>query len=471
MTDNYKPETQNSVGTAAARNLANTTKTAPQMTSVTPRWLLQLLPWVNVESGTYRVNRVKVLLRDEGRVFFEASSNGNQPHILPHHLRRLSVFRNLDDETLQALIDNFEVENRNAGDVLFEANTPGEKFYLIATGKVEISTVGRYGQRIRLTVLGDGEYFGEVALLEDSARNATATALVPTLLLTLGRSKFEELLGQDNDVRQRMKESIEERRRIQNELANEYGERRIISASGHEGEVEIPQTFVDYDSEPREYVLSVVQSIVRLHTRVSDLYNQPIDQLREQLRLTLENVKEKQEWEIINNREFGLRHVAPSSMRLQTRTGPPTPDDMDELLARVWKKPAFFLAHPRAIAAFGRECTRRGVPPPTVSLFGSSFLTWRGVPLIPSNKLPVHADNTTSILLMRVGEHEQGVVGLHQVGIPGEIMPSLSVRFMGIDNTALASYLVTAYFSAAVLADDAVGMLENVDVSHYYDYK
>jgi CRP-like cAMP-binding protein len=470
MTDNYSYRTQKSIGTGTARNLANTTKTVPQMTGITPRWLLQLLPWVNVDAGTYRVNRVKVLLRDEGRIFFDASDS-DQVSVQPHHLRALSVFHGLSDATIQALVDYFEVENRSAGEILFEANAPGEKFYLIVGGKVEISTIGRYGQRIRLAVLGDGEYFGEVALLEDSVRNATATALVPSMLLTLNRSKFDELLGQDDGVREHMREVIAERRRIQHDLANEFGERRIDSASGHEGEVELPQTFVDYEDEPREYALSVVQSIVRLHTRVSDLYNQPIDQLREQLRLTIENIKEKQEWEILNNPEFGLRHVAPSSMRLQTRNGPPTPDDMDELLARVWKKPAFFLAHPRAIAAFGRECTRRGVPPPTVNLFGSSFLTWRGIPLIPSNKLPINSDNTTSLLLMRVGEADQGVVGLHQVGIPGEIMPSLSVRFMGIDNAALASYLVTVYFSAAVLADDAIGMLENVDVSHYYDYK
>jgi len=51
----------------------------------------------------------------------------------------------------------------------------------------------------------------------------------------------------------------------------------------------------------------------------------------------------------------------------------------------VWKEPAFFLAHPKAIAAFGRECTRRGVAPPTASLFGSQFLTWRGLPLVPDS--------------------------------------------------------------------------------------
>ncbi|MFX5660523.1 hypothetical protein ABTE05_19345, partial [Acinetobacter baumannii] len=93
-----------------------------------------------------------------------------------------------------------------------------------------------------------------------------------------------------------------------------------------------------------------------------------------------------------------------------TRSGAPTPDDMDELLSRVWKKPAFFLAHPKAIAACGRECTSRGVPPPTVNLFGSPFLTWRGVPIVPCDKLLVdghsrtrNSAGTTNILLLRVG--------------------------------------------------------------------
>jgi hypothetical protein len=151
---------------------------------------------------------------------------------------------------------------------------------------------------------------------------------------------------------------------------------------------------------------------------------------------------------------------------------------MDELLSRVWKKPAFFLAHPKAITAFGRECTLRGVPPPTIEMFGSPFLTWRGVPLIPSDKLSLDGGagaskgaDMTSILLMRVGEHEQGVVGLHQTGIQGEVVPSLAVRFMGINSRAIASYLVTLYFSVAVLVEDALGVLENVEIAHYHERK
>lgn len=234
-------------------------------------------------------------------------------------------------------------------------------------------------------------------------------------------------------------------------------------------EAELPQTFVDYESKPREYFLNAVTTIVDVHTRVSDLYSSPHDQIKEQLRLTIEIVKEKQESELINNADYGLLANVAESQRVLPLTGAPTPDDLDELLTRVWKEPAFFLAHPLAIAAFGRECTRRGVPPPTVSLFGSQFLTWRGVPLIPSNKLPV-ADGKTSILLLRVGEKRQGIVGLFQPGLAGEQSPGLSVRFMGINRSAIASYLVSLYCSLAVLTEDALAVLEDVEVGKYHDY-
>ena len=235
----------------------------------------------------------------------------------------------------------------------------------------------------------------------------------------------------------------------------------------------LPTAYVDYVEKPREYVLSSIKATLGVHTRVSDLYRSPHDQTKEQLRLIIEQLKERQEYELINNADYGLLKNAAPAMRIPTRKGPPTPDDLDELLAKVWKEPAFFLAHPRAIAAFGRECTRRGVPPPTVSLFGNQFLTWRGIPLVPSDKVPLSNNGSqgkTSILLLRTGEARQGVVGLFQSALPGEQAPGLSVRFMGIDQTTIASYLVSLYCSAAVLTDDALGVLENVDVNFYHDY-
>ncbi|MFM7084668.1 MAG: family 2A encapsulin nanocompartment shell protein [Hyphomicrobium sp.] len=299
-------ETQTALGDIAARQLANATKTVPQMASITPRWLVHFLNWVPVEAGIYRVNKVK------------------------------------------------------------DANS------------IEVSCSGR--------------------------------------------------------------------------------DEKVLS-----------QTFVDYVENPREYLLSAVQSVVDIHTRVSDLYSVPHNQIKEQLRLVIETVKERQESELINNKEYGLLSNVAASQKIQTRSGAPTPDDLDELITKVWKEPAFYLAHPAAIAAFGRECTRRGVPPPTITLYGSPFLTWRGIPLIPTDKIEVK-DGKTNIFLIRTGEAKQGVVGLFQPGLPGELSKGLSVRFMGINDQAIASYLVSLYCSLAVLTEDSLAVLEKVEVGKYHVY-
>ena len=243
----------------------------------------------------------------------------------------------------------------------------------------------------------------------------------------------------------------------------------VAVACTQRDEAELPQTFVDYEENPREYFLNSVTTVLDVHTRVSDLYSSPHDQIKEQLRLTIETIKERQESELINNPEYGLLASVADEQRIPTLTGAPTPDDMDDLISKVWKEPAFFLTHPLAIAAFGRECTRRGVPPPTVSLFGSQFLTWRGLPLVPSDKFPIE-DGKTKILLMRVGEKRQGVVGLFQPGLAGEQSPGLSVRFMGIGRNAIASYLISLYCSLAVLTEDALAVLEDVEIGKYHEY-
>ncbi|MCR8656817.1 family 2A encapsulin nanocompartment shell protein [Paenibacillus endoradicis] len=241
---------------------------------------------------------------------------------------------------------------------------------------------------------------------------------------------------------------------------------------------DIPQGFVDYEAEPREYLLNAISTVINVNTRVADLYSTPFDQVQEQLRLAIESIKERQESQLINSDDYGLLKNAADSQRIQTRNGPPTPDDLDELISKVWKEPSYFLAHPRAIAAIGRECTRRGVPPQTIQLFGAHFLTWRGIPIIPTDKLfvdghknPKGLGGKTNILLVRTGESKQGIIGLYQAGLPGEQSRGLSVRFRGIDQNGVGSYLLSLYCSAAILADDAIAVLEDVDVGNYYDYE
>jgi hypothetical protein len=243
----------------------------------------------------------------------------------------------------------------------------------------------------------------------------------------------------------------------------------VLVACPPRDESELPTTYVGYDEGAREIFLNSVSTIVDIHTRISDLYSSPYDQIAEQLRLTVEVVKERQESELINQADYGLLANTAPEQRISTLTGPPTPDDFDQLITKVWKEPAFFLTHPLAIAAFGRECTRRGVPPPTVSLFGSQFITWRGLPVVPSDKVPLE-DGKTKVLLMRVGEERQGVVGLFQPDLTGQYSMGLSVRFMGISRNAIASYLVSLYCSLAVLTTDALAVLDDVEVGKFHDY-
>jgi hypothetical protein len=466
---------QRSVTTAVARNLATTAKTTPKMMSITPRLLLNLLPWVQVNGGTYRVNRTKVELSKAERI--EINANGEGTSFAPESLRGVPLFAGLPDTLITRMAASFKTERVSLGNTLIVEGKEENKFFIIAQGQVEVLSKGAHGSDLRLALLTEGEYFGEIELVTNRTSDVTVRTITPCVLLTLTRVDLEDILKKSPTLNAEFRKATDEHLELLSTV-NRFGERNIDLVSGFAENIEIPETFVDYSATPREYSLSSVQTVVRVHTRVSDLYNGPYDQLEEQMRLTVEGIKERQEWELINSRKFGLLHSVDPSMRISARYGTPTPDDLDELLALVWKKPAFFLAHPKAIAAFGRECTWRGIPPATVNLFGTPVITWRGVPLIPCDKLEIksrfHSNQwlgTTSILLVRVGEADQGVVGLHQTGIPGEILPSLSARLMKTDNLGVASYLLSLYFSCAVLTDDALGVLENVEVGFYHDYE
>jgi len=223
---------------------------------------------------------------------------------------------------------------------------------------------------------------------------------------------------------------------------------------------EIPDSFAVYEGNPQEYALSVVEVALKIHSRVMDVYNDPYDQLQEQVTVALEELKETQECEVINNSSFGLLNSVGKEMSLATESGPPTPNDLDNLIALVWNKPAFFVANPKTIARFGHECTKRGVCIGAVEMLGSPFQTWRGIPIIPSDKMDIDNEGNTSMLLMRVGAENQGVVGLHHAGIKNEVIPSVSMRLSNIDNKSIATYILSLYHSVAVHTQSALGVLK-----------
>ncbi|MGK5533363.1 family 2B encapsulin nanocompartment shell protein [Streptomyces sp. URMC 129] len=448
-----------SLETAAAKNLASTLKTPPQMQGISPRWLLRALPWVRVSAGTYRVNRRLTHTLGDGRVEFV--STGSRVRVIPAELTELPALGGFDDPVaLEALADACVQRAYGPGDVIAAAGEPVTEVVLIAHGKVGRSVPGRYGGEAVLAVLADGDHAGDEALAGPPGAwphtlRATTRCTVLALPLAAVRAVARDAPG--------LRAHLDAVAARPAPRRNKRGEADIALASGHTGEPVLPGTFVDYEPEPREYELSVAQTVLRVHTRVADLYSEPMNQVEEQLRLTVEALRERQEHELINNPEFGLLHNADLRQRIRTRTGPPTPDDLDDLVSRR-RKTRYLLAHPRAVAAIGRACNAHGVHPGHTEVDGVRLTAWRGIPVLPCDKIPVAADGTTSVLAMRTGQDDQGVVGLHQTGIPEEYEPSLNVRFMGIDEQAVISYLVSVYFSAAVLVPDALGVLEDVEI-------
>ncbi len=448
-----------SLSTAAARNLATTTKSQPQMQGISPRWLLRLLPFVQTKGGVFRVNRRLSYAVGDGRVTF--TSTGADVRVIPRELCELPLLRGYDDEeVLSALADRFVQRELSPGDVIVEWGEPADQICLIAHGKIEKTGLGKFGDETVLGVLADGDHFSYRAIIESQDLwEFTAKAVTSATVLTLSQAEFEDVVARSDSLRAH----IEAFRASAGRPQNRHGEAAIELTTGHPDEADVAGTFADYDLNPREYSLQVGQTVVRVQTRVADLFNDPMNQVEEQLRLTVEAVREREEHDLVNDRGYGLLHNADLSQRIHTRTGPPTPDDMDRLISRR-RKTQYLFAHPKAIAAFGRECTKRGVYPQIVDVDGSRIAAWRGIPLLPCDKIPVTDRQTTSILAMRTGLDEQGVIGLHQTGIPDEREPGLSVRFAGISDKAIISYLVTTYYSAAVLVPDALGILEDVEI-------
>ncbi|HEX7835884.1 MAG TPA: family 2B encapsulin nanocompartment shell protein [Kofleriaceae bacterium] len=451
--------TQTSLNTAGARQLAHTTKSVPQMQGISPRWLLRMLPWVQVSGGVYRVNRRLTYAAGGGRLSF--ASTGARIQIVPGTLAELPMLRGFDDlAVLEDLADRFVQREVAPGERIVARGQPAEHVIAIAHGRARKLGTGKYGADVLLDTLEGGDHVGNQQVVQaGDPWPFSLEAITACTVLELPQQVLDEAIARHAGLRAHLERFKAGLARPQDKL----GQAAIGMSAGHAGEAVLPGAFVDYDPGPREYELAVIQTVLKIHTRVSDLYNQPMNQTEQQLRLTIEALRERQEHELINHRDFGLLHNADLKQRIHPRSGPPTPEDLDELLSRR-RKSELLLAHPRTIAAFHRECNRRGLYPTGVEVAGRRVPAWRGVPLLPCDKLPITKAHTSSILVMRLGADSQGVIGLHHAGLPDEVEPGVSVRWTGIDDQAITSYLVSAYFSAAALVPDALGILEDVQI-------
>ena len=105
----------------------------------------------------------------------------------PLLLEGVHLFEHLDDEGRLQLSVAVKGRQLEAGQVLFNTGEPGEALYIVKSGQIEIYIKDTTGQKIPLAIIREGEVFGELALLDEGPRTATALALVDSELLELDR--------------------------------------------------------------------------------------------------------------------------------------------------------------------------------------------------------------------------------------------------------------------------------------------
>jgi HD-GYP domain-containing protein (c-di-GMP phosphodiesterase class II) len=116
------------------------------------------------------------------------------PRAIVDRLKEISFFADIPEQDLRQIAEIMVEKSYRKGAVIIEEHTEAERFFIIHRGKIEITKRFEGGEEFVLSVQSDGDFFGEMALLDEQPRSATARALEPTVVLETSRKNFETLL-------------------------------------------------------------------------------------------------------------------------------------------------------------------------------------------------------------------------------------------------------------------------------------
>ena len=142
---------------------------------------------------------------------FVINADGTNVDLEPRWLRTVPLFDGLDEGSLATIANLFVTRREPADRVLVRQGEPGDRFYVVVSGTVEVTRVEPDEPERRLAVLGLGDVFGEIALIRDRPRNASVRTLTPCLLLTLDRQPFLDLLATRPGLREYVERMAAER--------------------------------------------------------------------------------------------------------------------------------------------------------------------------------------------------------------------------------------------------------------------
>jgi K+-sensing histidine kinase KdpD len=146
------------------------------------------------------------------------------------NLRSNSLFKYISDNDLLNISKTLKEETFSAGTIIFNEKTRGERLYLILEGKVKISKVTKSGMETSLAVLGKGDFFGEMELIEDQERSARTTALEHTVVAGIAGHDFDNLIKTNHIVTLNLLKAISKRLRATDEIIVAELERTLESS-------------------------------------------------------------------------------------------------------------------------------------------------------------------------------------------------------------------------------------------------
>jgi hypothetical protein len=216
----------------------------------------------------------------------------------------------------------------------------------------------------------------------------------------------------------------------------------------------IVQDNVEFHHQPAEIEIIPIETSVKIPSKVHDVMNYPHNQMQHQIRLTIENLYEQQERYFITNQQTGLITYCIKNGRTREYDTRVTPDILDDLLRLVWNKPTFFLMHPITFSDFCKACNVKGLNTGSIELFGYQFVTWRGLPIILSDKIPY--EKNTHVFLIRTGAKDAGVIQLYNITPTKSGHPGVFIETSMTDNLGSINTRISLYTNIAVLSNEAI---------------
>jgi len=142
-------------------------------------------------------------------------------------LRTVPLFESLDEKAAAKVCELLDTIECQASQMLFRAGDAGDAMYLIERGKVQISMKSSDGEELILAVLGRGEFFGEMALIDGKPRSANATVVEASRLVVLSRQHFLSFLSSSPNVALEMLTALTRRLRRTDELLKHLATRNV----------------------------------------------------------------------------------------------------------------------------------------------------------------------------------------------------------------------------------------------------